>query len=641
MKALKELNKRLTYISVGSLFSGEKQYIIPLFQRHYVWEEDDQWEPLWEDIKKTCQKVSDEPDGQHFHFTGVIIIQPKDVNVNEVRKIEIIDGQQRLTTFQIILCALRDVCEEYDFNDIQGEIEKHIRNQDHISNDEQYKLIPTEHDITEFISLIDKTSDNSSEHIRLAYDYFLKKIKEHVKGDEQVIRTLFDSICKDFALVQIRLSSDDQPERIFESLNARGKNLLQFDLLRNNLFLRARIEEDRDSLYKDYWKHFEDPYWHREVKPTKEDTFSELFLRHFLMAKLGSENVEPLFNKYMEKVADTESDSIQHEFSELKRYSDSYREMTDCPDDTQIGRAMLFYKTLELTTLHPFILFIVNELSVSGKDLSYVLGILESYTMRRLVCSKRQGTKNYNKFFSRLIRVLRKDGFSLATFTKLLSDEEGVSTKWPTDDVVKEYLKLGGWKNDNISPKFVRYILYRIELLKQKEHYLTETHTLDFEELTLEHIMPQKWETTWELPRYLPPGEEGKEPLMYEDMFTDEYKANNPDWETERSEDVLEKGLTDTLLEKSLWHAILRKIYLHSIGNLTLVTDRHNSSLSNDTFPDKKESLYKNSVLTLNRIEICENDTWDYDDIKERATNLLTYFYKIWPSPEDFLKRVK
>lgn len=232
-----------TNVLVSSLFGNEVQYIIPLFQRHYVWDEENQWQPLWEDIKeKVSRRVSEECTDKRStqHFTGAIVIQQRETHVNEVKKYEIIDGQQRLTTFQIILCALRDICEKHKYNSILDETERHIRNKlyslnDENLSDEQYKLIPTEYDRNTFISLVDKESVNSSMLIQQAYKFFRSKIVEYMDDDEKKIQILFRSILEDFALVQIRLDPDDQPEKIFESLNARGKELLQFDLLRNNL----------------------------------------------------------------------------------------------------------------------------------------------------------------------------------------------------------------------------------------------------------------------------------------------------------------------------------------------------------------------------------------------------------------------
>ena len=192
---------------------------------------------------------------QGSHFTGTLVIQKETQpnNGGDSKNViyEIIDGQQRLTTFQIILCALRDLAKHDEYKDIEEEANRlilnNIRQQ---GGDERYKLIPKDLDKDSFLQLSNNYVDKSSGRIRNAYNFFKTEIADYVQDNHDKMDTLFDSIVNDFGFVQILLDSDDEPEKIFESLNARGKRLLQFDLLRNNLFLRAH--QDRDHLYKQY-----------------------------------------------------------------------------------------------------------------------------------------------------------------------------------------------------------------------------------------------------------------------------------------------------------------------------------------------------------------------------------------------------
>ena len=626
-----------TNVQVNSLFGSDIQYIIPLFQRHYVWEQEEQWRPLWEDIKdKALHRGSQSERQQVTHFTGAIVIQQKQTNVDEVQKYEIIDGQQRLTTFQVVLCALRDICQLYDFERIPSEVERHILNQGTLlddSDNERYKLIPTEFDRASFISLADRRANDSSGRIRLTYDYFKDEIQVYVNRDRRKALGLFHSILNDFGLVQILLDSEDEPERIFESLNARAKTLLQFDLLRNNLFLRARIEENRDRLYRDYWQHFENPYWEQGVTVARRSiTLSERFFQHYLMARLGEVSVSPLFSVYQERLAQNEG--VEQELSALKQYSEIYQEMTDCSPNSEIGQAMSFYNTFGITSLHPFILFVINELRGSGSDLSLVFQILESYIMRRLLCDT-SGAKNYNRLFSKLIQRLKGRRFDVGTFLKLLSDEKAPSNWWPSDREVSNTMRWGG-----MDTKANRYILYRIELKKREENQSLENNELGFNNsLSLEHIMPKKWENTWSLPLLAdgdPPDDlyplyDCKERILYKNLFHNEYRENNPEWKT----NPLEEGLADESYKSALMVAGFRRVELHSFGNLTLVTGSLNSSLSNRPFSEKKSGLFQNSLLVLNR-EICEYDTWDIPKIADRTSDLFAYFCSIWPSAESF-----
>ena len=622
-------------VRVRTLFNGDIQYIIPIFQRHYVWNQEEQWDPLWKDIQDRVH-LSETPGQQSYHFTGAIVVQQRQTNVNEededVEKYEIIDGQQRLTTFQIILCALRDVSKSLQFEKIEADAERYILNQGLLldpSNDDRYKLIPTEFDRTSFLSLVDNSGDGQHGRILDAYIYFRCQIEEYVNSDRNKMLSLFRSILNGFGFVQIEIDSDDQPEKIFESLNARGKSLLHFDLLRNSLFLRARIAEDRDRLYRDHWKHFENPYWEAEVTVARSKiALSELFFQHFLMAKLGEAKVTPLFNMYERNIVGDEG--VESELSELKRYSETYQEMINCSPNSEIGRAMLFYKTFDITTLYPFILFMIHELQVSGQDLSAALHILESYTMRRLLCFK-GGTRNYTQLVSRLIKGLRDKCFDLKNLISMLSDEEADATRWPTDSDVETYLG-SRWHYQKINKKIIRYILYRIEILKQQGNRLLETNELVFDnKLSLEHIMPESWKRTWSLP--LPGKDEAfsfecEDRILYPNLFRGSYNQDQVEWVAVPADATL----ADEKYESSFTVAKLRDQFLQSIGNLTLVSARHNSRLSNSSFDKKKESLYRNSLLVLN-MEICNrHEVWDIPQIEKRQKELFTAFCSIWPS---------
>ena len=679
----------VTKVRLTSLFGQSRQYKIPLFQRHYVWDKEDQWQPLWEDIERKSNRRLSQHQVQGFsHFTGSIVVQQGSTREDEIEKYEIIDGQQRLTTFQIVLCVLRDISEEHNHDDVANDINLYIRNSGMLlSEDERYKLVPTEFDKEAFQSLIEGLTDSGDSRIHSAYRYFKKEITDYVKGEKKKILALFRSILLDFGLVQISLGSGDAPEEIFESINARGKRLLEFDLLRNNLFLRAGA--DRDTFYSRYWAHFEIPYWDPDVE--KSGTSSELFLHHFLMAKLGTEQVRPEFKTYQRRYRRGLEDNclgVEHEFSELKRYSEIYQEMTDCNDDSEIGRRMKFYQIFKLTTLHPFILFVICEVGLSGEALQHVFDILESYTIRRMLCCRGEGgVKNFNQFFSKLIRELGKD-FSVGKFIERLAKETSDTLRHPSDDEVEPALHIQYDESPTLFPdedtvvfpdnmtikavlhrhwfetagqikiKLIRYILYRIEQIKISEDKFTEPAVFNDTNFTLEHVMPKNWKKTWCLPvagtivrekdgLYLNSevGDVGVL-LHYKELFTDDYIVKNPQFFADA--DKVKKAhfgrpSRDALAKESYSHAfnlaIVRDDFLQSIGNLTLVTRRLNSRLRDKKFAEKKKILNKHSRLKLNK-EIYRHDRWDVNEIRDRAEELILYFYEVWPSLDWFQENV-
>ena len=388
------------------------------------------------------------------------------------------------------------------------------------------------------------------------------------------------------------------------------------------------------------------------------------------MTKLSRAQVKPEFNfyqrQYLRKLSDTQG--IEYEFSELKRYGEVYQEMTNGNDDSEIGQRMKFYQTFDLTTLHPFLLFIICEVGLSGSQLNHVFDILESYTIRRMLCCKgKAGLKNFNIFFSELIGELWNN-FSLENFINRMSEETSNTRRYPTDDEVQptlhphydEYPSLfpddsaiifpgdravkaalhGLWAGTagQIKKRLIRYILYRIELAKREEDRFTESVVFR-DNLTLEHVMPEKWKETWPLlvaegavvyeydasgrpsSIYVNREIEG-DTRLYADLFS------NP-------QRLLRDGLADESYSDAFQLALRRDHLLQSIGNLTLVTSPLNSKMGNRPFLKKRKALRKYSDLKLNK-EICREEDWNVNVICERSERLIAYFCKIWPSLDRF-----
>ena len=625
--------------NIAGIFEPTQQYVIPLFQRHYVWNEQEQWRPLWEDIiAKAAKRTVGESrrDKLQPHFTGAIVIQQKKTNTNQVPVYEIIDGQQRLTTFQAILCAVRDVCEEdksADFLAIAADAKKYLFNTGrHAHGDGKFKLMPTEYDKAAFKTVVNGVSAGESGLIVNAYRYFKSEIQNFISGNKDKANALFDAVAEDFGLVSIQIDNEDEPELIFESLNARGKPLMAFDLLRNNLFLRTRQSagEDRDALYKQYWRHFETPFWEQSVGAgRRKTTLSELFLQHFLSAKLATDNVEPLFHTYQKEYRKNLSDDTQtteSELTELHRYSGFYKCIAIPGDDSELGKAMQVYHFLNITTLRPFVLYLVAEAGLSGKWLRHALHAIEAYTMRRMICTT-QKHKNFNKFFPELIKKLQETGGSVPAIIEFLQDEKPDTNKWPRDEDVSNALS-GHWGNIGVSAKQMRYILRRMELHMRQDNRFNEGDD-PLLNLTLEHVLPQMWEATWPLPS-------SRGPVKWENIFSPEHKDQYPVWNDYCPPEEMESALADEEYKTALAVAKERQDLMWSIGNLTLLTSQLNASESNLPFHEKKKLMDEHSTLLLNN-DIRRETNWDVAEIKNRTKRLHGLFCKIWPDPRWFL----
>ena len=579
-------------IRVQELFSDDGvKYRVPIYQRHYVWNENN-WNHLWTDIR---EKIDGRRRQQHF--TGVIVIR------EEQNTKVIVDGQQRLTTFQIILCAIRDICADAGYDEIVGSVNRLIRNPSDgdLEPIEQFKLLPTTgSDRNAFRTIAAGNAENSSGRIHEAYTYFKKAIEDYV-GDRDQMTKLYRVFLREFNVVQLKLNSEHEAAKIFESLNGRGRTLTAFDHLRNNVFLRAG--KARDVLYESHWYHFNnDPYWF-------SDRVLDPFLTNFLKAKLPQKDFDDqpsLFDLYQQDYRkalrenlnfdEDHPELIEREFKELERYSHVYTEIANCSDP---GNSIWFYQFLatefETTNWHPLILFLKSEqadLGISDEDLKLTFRILESYIVRCMLCYRPKSIREENYLTS----LIREQGFDVENIVRHLMKDDRIKS-WPMDKPqIESALNEAGRKN----AKLIQYILFKIEREVMRDPNYPDSKLENFEKLDREHVMPQSWATAkgWEV---------------------------NPEDHNKR---------------------LARIESLHSIGNLTLLHHDVNKNLvANLPFSDErrvsdKKRIYRQYSTLKITDEIREHHDWDVDQIGQRAEDMYERFCKVWPSAEDVLREL-
>lgn len=602
---------------INNLFGPDVQYQVPRYQRRYVWNKTN-WETLWDDIL-TQGKLEDKDKG---HFTGPIVTRL--IGKGQLDRYEVIDGQQRLVTFQIILCVIRDLCESKGHDGLATEATRHIVNTDDVVRrndlkDFPYKFLPTDYDKLAFQTVAageyGKVRDSAfSEEKRIndsilkAYNYFAKRVTYYIGKDcnYDKVSDLISSIKYDFTLVPITLETSDQPEKIFESINATGRMLSEFDYLRNNLFLRAKkleADEDSDKFYSDI---FYDKYWCFEDTSFYWDANRlESFLREFLMAQLGlscfqqnDEQTRKAFDVYQtyskgltNKQRTTlinKKQKLKYEFEQLRDYAISYEEMTN--PNLGLGCRMQFYDDLKITNLRPFILYLKNRLVISDSKLEQVCDILESYIVRRMVCyghstndKDEYAYREIDRFFSEIIKG--KQEFNIGNLIKCLR-------RWPSDEAVLQGLRrtsnetfYGKHSARKTAWNLIHYIFYRIE------RSITKADTLHFEEFS-------KFDRPTRIAP-LPPRD------------SDLWRSNRDDF--------------------------------LSIGNLTFrQTDELSLNKADNLLFDKTKEIlseYPNSSLEVNR-KICKHENWDVDQIREQKEELHTYFCKIWTDSDSLVQSI-
>ena len=613
-----------TGASVHSLFRNKVQYQVPLYQRRYVWNKTN-WKTLWENIlaQKKLKAV-----GDRGHFTGPIVTRLIERQQN---RFEVIDGQQRLTTFQIIFCVIRDLCSKSpSLCKFEKDAEDHVKNDDiAIENlrlqdplnelpEPIYKFIPTDYDNLAFKTIVQREygrailDASSVEEARAnvfgeekfghrvldTYDYFYTVITD-LEEISNEIPNLLETIKNNLDLVEITPGPSQQAEKIFESVNATGRSLSEFDYLRNNLFLRAG--DKSATLYKRLWFENDPDYdW--------SDNRLESFFQAFLMAKLGPKalnNNVKLFDVYQQNLVIPDR-SLPEEFEDLRNHAEVYKKMDDL--NSEFGVRMRFYKDLTafytdedeesynpvkeseynyyITVIRSFIMYLQQELKRPEDEILSVFEILESYIARALLVDTVAGHYVYQairSFFSNLF-LKQAEEFAIESMVKHFANRN--KGKWIPDTEIrdwfsgKEHHNLYGWLEE--AHRFsLRYIFYRIENWKRKN---VGEKSISFSE------------KEFPIDRYIV------------------------------------KNLVQLRYKQETW----------SFGNLTFCWQSRASRNKLRTLDDRIEFLKDgdNGTLKLNE-EICKtyscSKEWDLTQIRDRERRLRSTFCLIWPDTNELI----
>lgn len=460
---------------IAGLIDSQKQFQLPLFQRNYTWSRRE-WEVLWEDLQYIARSGRDKS-----HFLGAIVTLPIKTGPESVSKYIVIDGQQRLTTIYLILCAIRDIA-----NTI-GEIEKANEINDtylvniHKKGNEHYKLLSSQKDREILKNLVDgKDEFDESSLLVQAYKFFHEKIQ---KSSDFI---LFRNILTHFLyVVSITLDEDDNPYLVFESLNAKGKPLTQADLIKNHLFMRIQ-QKEQEIHYKECWF----PMEHALGEKLTE------FIRHFLMKDGEIVKNSEVYDRFKDSLGKQDA---QEYLIKLSKYGNNYQKLLDpeFESDPILQNQLKRINRIEVTTAYPLLLKLyeyVDSGIMNKEQFVRVLEILENYLIRRYIVGI--ATNQLNKIFPSLIAALKdKNGEDIAKVTT-----EFLSTKgYPKNSDIERYIverKLYGGGDKQLKTKFI---------LESLEESFNHKERIKLDNLSIEHIMPRTLNGWWM--EYL--GEEG------------------------------------------------------------------------------------------------------------------------------------
>jgi uncharacterized protein with ParB-like and HNH nuclease domain len=539
------------------LEGSSKIFVIPVYQRDYAWTRNN-CQKLWDDL--VDMRVKNRPN----HFLGTIVTVSSGFDVYTV-----IDGQQRLTTSSLFLLALHNYLNNkmdktYDENILGQQILDYLINKYSADKTQKIKLKPNKQDKEFFNSLFeDKIEEIANSNIINNYNFFYEKISEEKISPRDVFEMF-----KRIKIVGIYLFREqDDPQLIFESLNSTGVDLNAGDLIRNYILMdfEPSIQE---NLYKNYWMNIE-----KNTGDTAE------FVRNYLIFKtklfIKRDNVYETFKKFSNDSFDKNKELILKDLLYFARLFSYIVQINNHPNQN-INRQFNKFKKFEFTVAQPYLLDLLNDLEKDVINLQTVIDVtatIESYAFRKLIVDNT--TQGLNRFFTTLSKEIKKESNWQNDYVNILNyillERRGPS-RFPSDaefenSLINKEIYLLKSKNTNY-------------LLESLEKY-NSAYPIDLEELTIEHIMPQKLNEVWK------------------------------------------KRLGTNFDE-------IHKKYLHTLGNLSLTSK--NSQLSNNSFEEKQKIDFQNSRLKLN-FNLDGLNNWNEELIILRAKNLSNEAIKIWKYP--------
>ncbi|RVY70862.1 DUF262 domain-containing protein [Helicobacter pylori] len=447
----------------------KKQLVIPIYQRLYSWGKE-QCKQLWDDIIKVGG--NDKMDG---HFIGSILYVLDGITHSN-NALLIIDGQQRLTTITLLLTALRDHwSDEYEF--LEKFSHQKIQNDYLINSDKKFRLILSESDKDTLLSLIDKDRRKPSEPSSKIMENF-KLFEEWVSNTDK-LETIFKGLEK-LMIVEIALEKGkDDPQLIFESMNSKGIELTQTDLIRNYIVMETEIEQ-QEGFYNKYWRAMEE-----EFKQNKK--WFDRFVRHYLTIKTREtpniNKVYVAFKDYRQK----ERIGIEDLLKDLQKYCGYFCQIVFKKEaNKDLNKALGFLVDLEMDVIYPLLLELYSDYSdgvLSKADFILIIALIESYICRRAV--RGIPSNGLNKFFASFTKHIQKDEYfkSLKAHFGYLTEKQ----RFPNNDEFKDlFITI-----DFYSFQKREYFFERLENFDRKERVYTH-------EYTTEHIMSQTLTEEWE-----------------------------------------------------------------------------------------------------------------------------------------------
>ncbi len=535
----------------GTIFS------IPVYQRNYTWEE--------ENCKKLLQDIISISQNKKTHFMGsityILHLIDDEKSLRQLQEFVIIDGQQRVTTIMLLLKAIETKIPD-------EEIKKEIDGLLNLSG-QKLRLKPIKSDKEAFDLVMQNRSHEIQgvSHIRNNYKFFTKELDNYISKGYRIEEIYGAFLRLKIVAIGLELGEDD-PQVVFESINATGVQLKGLDLIRNYLMM-GENSDNQNRLYNTYWVPLEDWLGERDL-----NDFIKTYLRIYFEDRF-KEGEREVYYALKAHHRDNFSDDIQGLMSDMREYGRIYQIFLDRDhyflhrgDPQQLANLRLRIKDLvkiKFGVAKPFILRCARDFEEGKLDYENfceILQILTSYFVRRSVCG--DPTAVLNKVLYSLYKQL--ENVSADALKRYLGKSVG-QMAFPNDDRIKAAFLV---RNAYAANQVCKFILLEIEKLSNAEPPKEEN-------LEVEHFYPKT------------PTQEWRDRVG--DYFTFEQD------------------------------------YLNNFGNLTL--SGQNQRLGNKSYEAKIELMEQYSSLHLNDYFINNTHSWGIEEVKARSEYLADQFCQV------------
>ena len=567
---------------IASIFNGHRVLEVPFYQRSYVWKIE-QWQRFLEDMEFITHCNQD-------YFLGSVILKQQMTDMGESNDHRtIIDGQQRFTTLALFAKSL---C--LKTNDIDT-FNQHFTVRNKKKGTKSLALIHSLNDRTDFEKILaleeDVPIEDAHSNILNCYNFF----QENINVDKLDIDTLMAHI----VFIAIELQQQDDEQVIFDTINSLGVRLTTAELLKNYFFTEAHREE-----YEQFWMPiFEKDrdvinYWDSTVsagrmRRSNIDAFFAAYLnRKIHDPKIGVDaehkaiyrRADSIFSNYKDLINTYRLDK-KDLLWEIMEYAEIYKsninpdiDSVELPGKPCVERINFLISVMDNSTMLPYVLYVLRNVR-SASERNLIFGYLESYIVRRQLCKSENNS--YSDLFSE--NLVGNQILTLEALKDYIENKGEIQAlSLPNDDRIRESLL----DTDHPNKRGLAILFLMETRLRSGRPHATKLYP--FEEYSLEHLMPKKYEKNW--------------PLI------DGY-----------DEDA-------------------RKFLINTLGNMAILPQRLNSSISNAKWKVKKEgnkkqngiAYYASDLVTLKNV--IKKKDWNETTIIERAEWLAEVAVRIWPS---------